>query len=356
MKLSDDIRIDSHKLIFHPDRVASWFSGENIYPLTVEISPSGSCNHRCCFCAFDYLDYQPAFLDQKLIVDNLRQMADKGVKSIVVAGEGEPLLNKATPEIINTIKEIGMDVGMSSNGVFFTPTIAEECLSSLTWVRFSVNAGTSETYYRIHGGKQEDFKTVLANIENAVKLKQERKLATTIGVQMLMISDNVNEVVELGKKLSKIGVDYFTVKPYSQHPRSLNAIDTSFDYQAFLGIEEQLNKLKTESFQVMFRSNSMQKLSQCRSYHRCLGLPYWAYIDSKANVWACIAYVGDDKFRYGNLREKSFTAIWEGLQREKVMNHVANMDVSECRELCRLDEINHYLHQLKYPSRHANFI
>jgi len=354
--LSDDIRIDSHKLIFHPDRVASWSRGENIYPLTVEISPSGSCNHRCCFCAFDYLDYQPGFLERDLMIDNLRQMAANGVKSIVVAGEGEPLLNKETPDIINKIREFGMDVGMSSNGVFFTPAIAEQCLSSLTWVRFSVNAGMPNTYQRIHGGGTKDFETVLVNVENAVKLKRERNLATTIGVQLLMIPDNVNEVVELGKRLHKIGVDYFTVKPYSQHPKSLNVIDTSFDYKAFLNIEDQLNKLRTDSFQVMFRSDSMQKLSQCRSYHRCLGLPYWAYIDSKANVWACIAYVGDENFRYGNLHEQSFPAIWQGMQREKVMAHVANMDVAECRELCRLDEINTYLHQLKSPSRHDNFI
>ena len=49
-----DYRIDSHKLIYHPERVADWMAGNNIYPICMEISPSSSCNHRCQICAFDY--------------------------------------------------------------------------------------------------------------------------------------------------------------------------------------------------------------------------------------------------------------------------------------------------------------
>lgn len=55
--MGDKIRMDSHKLIYHPEQVAKWLRGENIYPIEVEISPSGACNHRCVFCAVDYVGY-----------------------------------------------------------------------------------------------------------------------------------------------------------------------------------------------------------------------------------------------------------------------------------------------------------
>lgn len=51
----DKYRIDSHKLIYHVSRVNDWLNGKLIYPIYMEISPIGSCNHRCIFCAYDFI-------------------------------------------------------------------------------------------------------------------------------------------------------------------------------------------------------------------------------------------------------------------------------------------------------------
>jgi MoaA/NifB/PqqE/SkfB family radical SAM enzyme len=354
--VAEDLRLDSHKLIFHPGRVADWLDEKRIYPLTVEISPSGACNHRCRFCAFDYLGYQPAFLEEELMAKNLALMAQNGVKAIVMAGEGEPLLNKATPKMIRHIKELGMDAGMSSNGVLFTEKISEECLPYLTWVRFSMNAGTPETYHLVHGGRPEDFNIVVSNLQKAVAVKAENRLPVTLGVQILMLPENVQEITKLGNILKNIGLDYFTVKPYSQHPKSINSAGAAIDYQKELDLQDELDQIADDNFQVYFRAGSMRKLNQCRDYRKCWGLPFWAYIDSQGNVWACLAYIGDWNFCYGNLHQATFTEIWEGEGWTKVMDYAEAMDISDCRKLCRLDEINHYLNRLKQPGRHQNFI
>lgn len=352
----DKLRIDSHKLLFHPSRVSEWLVGKNIYPVTVEISPSGSCNHRCCFCAFDYLDYSPSFLKSEVIMPNLKEMSEKGVKAIVVCGEGEPLLNRETPEIINQARGFGLDVSLVSNGVLFSHEVAECCLKSLTWIRFSVNAGTIETYRKVHQGGLNDFNIALNNIKNAVEIKKKYGLQTTIGVQMLLIPENFQETLTLAHKLKEIGVDYFTVKPYSQHPKSNHSLDSSFNYQDHQQLESELNKLSTDDYSVIFRSKSMNKLVKNKSYTHCLGLPFWAYIDSKSNVWACLAHIGDPNFCFGNLGEATFVEMWEGERRAEQMKKFENMSITKCRELCRLDEINTYLHELKYPGGHVNFI
>jgi GTP 3',8-cyclase len=353
----EDLRIDNHKLIFHPQRVADWLSGQDIYPLMAEISLSGGCNHRCRFCAFDYLGFKAAFLEEGLLLKNLAVMAENGVKSIVLAGEGEPLLHKGVANIIRQGKQFGLDFGMSSNGVLFSEKIADECLPSLSWVRYSVNAGTEKTYQAIHGSREADFSTVITNLKKAVEIKRRNQLKVTLGVQLLLIKENLSEVVLLGKILKDIGVDYYTVKPYSHHPKSINNVGADIDYQAHVDLEEQLNELGSEDFQIYFRKQSMLRREQKkRRYQKCLGLPFWIFIDSRGNVWACSAFLGDEQFCYGNLYEHSFQEIWKGEKRSKVLAYVESMNIDHCRELCRLDEINAYLNQLAHPHPHSNFI
>jgi radical SAM protein with 4Fe4S-binding SPASM domain len=94
-----------------------------------------------------------------------------------------------------------------------------------------------------------------------------------------------------------------------------------------------------------------------RNYERCLSLPFWSYIDAGGNVWGCSIYLGDDRFKYGNIYEKTFKDIWEGEERQNSLRWAAEtLDVTQCRVNCRMDEINRYLWDLKSPPEHVNFI
>jgi radical SAM protein with 4Fe4S-binding SPASM domain len=102
----------------------------------------------------------------------------------------------------------------------------------------------------------------------------------------------------------------------------------------------------------------MMKLAdEERGYDCCFGLPFWAYVSSDGGVWACSAFLGKEEFFYGNLYEETFSQIWEGQRRKSVLEMVdQDLDVSKCREVCRLDEINRYLWELRNPHPHVNFI
>ncbi|MCI9531206.1 MAG: radical SAM protein [Lachnospiraceae bacterium] len=353
--MENNIRMDSHKLIYHPHRVSGWMKGENIYPIELEIGLTNACNHRCIFCAVDYTGYKPEMMDAGMLKTRLAEFAQKGVKSIIYAGEGEPLLNKNAVEIINRTKRSGIDVALSTNGVLLTPEISKECLASLAWIRFSTAGITDASYGKIHQCKKGDLQIVLHNMQGAVHVKKEQGLSTTLGVQLLLLPDNKDEVVSMAKELKKIGVDYFTVKPFSQHPQSGNILQV--DYQEMLEVEEELREIEEEDFKIYFRAHSMHKLACKRGYTQCLALPFMVYIDAKGNLWPCIVFMGNKEFSYGNLYEESLEEIWEGDRRKKLMQYFSKMDLeSNCRELCRLDEMNKYLSELKYPGGHVNFI
>lgn len=350
-----DIRIDSHKLMYHPCEVARWLKGEHIYPIEIEISPSGSCNHRCTFCAVDYLGYQPVLMNSEIMLKNIKQMKKNGLKSVICSGEGEPLINKDTPYMVNQIRLMDVDVAMSTNGVLLSKEISEECLSSFTWIRFSIAAIQEELYQKIHRGKNGDLKKVLDNINNAINLKRRNELTTTLGVQCLLIPENQYQILEMAKELKNLGVDYFTIKPYSQHKQSDNHLE--FDYKNLLDMEKELKEIESNNFKLYFRANAMKKMHTEKTYDNCYGLPFMVHIDSKGNVWPCINFIGKKEFCYGNLYEKTFDDIWNGKSRHRIMNLYQEMDINKvCREACRLDEINKYLYDLKNPGEHINFI
>lgn len=353
--MTENIRMDSHKLIYHPQAVADWLRTGDSYPVEIEISPSGACNHRCIFCAVDYVGYRPDFLDKDTILRDIKFLSSHGTKSVICSGEGEPLLNKNLPDIVNAIKSYGVDVAMSSNAVLLTEKIVQECLASFTWLRFSVASTEAESYQKIHCGRPQDLELVLKNIAYAVDHKRKNGLAVTIGVQCLLIRDNLFQVVEQARKLREIGVDYFTVKPYSQHLHSKNHL--AIDYEDLETLENELKACETDIFKVYYRANAMQKMHRNKPYDECLGLPFMTHIDARGNVWPCVAHLGTDGMSYGNIYEQSFEDIWKGSKRQEVMKRINGSDINKiCRDACRLDEINKYLYELKHPGAHVNFI
>lgn len=353
--MAEDFRMDSHKLIYHPERVAAWMRDGDTYPIEVEISPSGACNHRCVFCAVDYVGYKTRFLSKDLILPALRQMAAHGLKSVICSGEGEPLLNKELPEIANEIKKLGVDVAMSTNGVLLTKKVVEKCLAAFTWIRFSMASMEEESYAKIHRGRPEDLSLVRDNIAYAVEYKRKHGLRTTLGVQCLLMQDNLSQIESQAETLRAMGVDYFTIKPFSQHPHSRNHL--SVNYDDMLRMEDILKSYETEDFKIYFRAVAMQKMHRAKPYQECLGLPFMTHIDADGSIWPCIAHLGTEAFCYGNLKQEDFEIIWNGEKRKQAMERINAAGVNNiCREACRLDEINKYLGALKHPGSHVNFI
>jgi MoaA/NifB/PqqE/SkfB family radical SAM enzyme len=354
----DKYKIDSHKLMYHVSRVNEWLNGESVYPIYMEVSPSGACNHRCSYCGLDFMGYKPNFLKANILKERLSELGELGLKSIMYAGEGEPFLHPEMVSIIEHTKESGIDVALTTNGVLLRKEIVERVLINTEWIKVSINGGTRETYAKIHQSKPDDFDKVVDNLSFAAEVKKDNDYKCVLGMQLVLLPENHHEVVSLAKLAREIGMDYLVVKPYSQHPQSKTNKYSTIKYSDFDYLSEGLEKINSDNFGVVFRSNAMKKWdNNHRNYEHCLALPFWSYIDAGGNVWGCSVYLGDDRFKYGNIYEKTFKDIWEGEERQNSLSWVAeNLDVTRCRINCRMDEANRYLWELKDPPAHVNFI
>ena len=179
---------------------------------------------------------------------------------------------------------------------------------------------------------------------------------------MVLLPENEHEAVALAKRTKDIGADYVVIKPYSQHLMSQTTMARGykdFDYSRIFPMEQELQALETDSFKVIFRRRTMEKLLEGdRHYSVCQATPFfWAYVMASGEVYGCSAYLEDQRFCYGNLNERSFAEIWEGEARRRSFDHVRNeLNISECRKNCRMDEVNRYLWDLQHPPAHKNFI
>lgn len=362
----DKYSIDGHKMQYHVERTAQWLNAKtedeklNVSPIYVEISPVGHCNHRCTFCAVDYIGYKYNIITLEKMRGVLDSLSEMGIRSVMFAGEGEPLLHKELAECINYAHETcKLDVSITTNGVMLTQEFIEKCLHNITWIKVSMNGGNREVYAKIHQTKETDFDTVWHNLASACVARDSNNLRTTIGVQSVLLPENINTIDEMVIDAKHCGLDYVVIKPYSQHLKSLTQLYKDIKYGDALQMAAELAKHNDESFEVVTRYISMEHHdSTDRGYSKCYSTPYlWAYIMATGDVYGCSAYLLDERFRYGNITNQSFESVWKGDLRKKAIHFVENdLDISECRKNCRMDKVNRYLWDIKNPNTHANFI
>ena len=180
---------------------------------------------------------------------------------------------------------------------------------------------------------------------------------------------NIATAEPLARRLRDVGIDYLVIKPYSQHLKSERTrIYESTSYADADAWASGLEALSSPGFDVVVRYHTMAtKDASDRGYDRCHATPYhWAYVEADGEVWGCSTYLGrvkdgvtygDDRFRFGNVNEKSFLEVWCGERRKANWNYVREeLDIEECRKNCRMHHVNLYLEELAAPGPHANFI
>ena len=221
--------LDSHKLSYHYDRVKAWESGERVAPVTVDMALTRACGAMCSFCyAMVQEPQERSNIKTKEALDLLDDFAEVGIKAVSLISDGESTISKAYVPFIQHAAKIGIDVGNATNGWEWEPEKIEQVLPYLTWVRFTVAAGTPEGYAKImfKGPEHtEVFDRAVSHIKYAVELKKKLNLKVTLGIQMVLMPEFKNEIIPFAKLAVDLGVDYGVIKHCSDDELGTLGVD-----------------------------------------------------------------------------------------------------------------------------------
>ena len=226
---SGNLILDNHKLSYHYDRFERWLSGEKIAPISVDMALTRSCGAMCKFCYA--MVQEPQERKAISIKDSLNLLVDFkeiGVKGVSLISDGESTLSPAYVPFIEHAGEIGIDVGNATNAWDWNEEKIERVLPHLTWVRFTVAAGTPSRYSEImYKGKEhtEVFDNAMKNIKYAIEFKKKMNLDVTLGIQMVLMPEFADEIIPFAKLGIDLGADYAVIKHCSDDTEGSLGVD-----------------------------------------------------------------------------------------------------------------------------------
>jgi len=360
--MTDKFLMDDHKLFWHLDRVNDWLNGVRIAPLHIDAGLSKGCNIRCEYC-FGVLQGNffkkgsDVFFPRDPLLRYMKDAGEVGVRSIAFIGEAEPLLNPHVYEAIVVGKTVGVDISLGTNGILFdTGKKGEMALEHLSWIRFNISAASDEAYRRIHRSKE--FNTALEKIRFCVRTKKAKKLDLTIGLQMVLTPNNIDQVVSLAKLGKEMRVDYFVVKQCSDTVENAlgvyKKLDEYADFEDTLRLAEDVGR---DDYNVIIKWKKVMN-EGARNYSQCLGPPFLLHSSGDGKLYPCGMFFDykEQEYCMGDLTTQSFKEIIESDRYRKVIEKVKTIDVSQCYSNCRVHTINEFVWKIIHPPEHVNFI
>lgn len=343
----------SLKILHHLDRIQAMREGRIVPPVTVELDPTNLCNHHCIWCldqrfrqrCHDTLPWETVHR----IIDELAQM---GVKAVVVKGSGEPTLVPYFSRMFYALREAGLKSALTTNGGLLSGDKALAVADCCDWVRVSVDAATAETHERIHRPSQAgEFGRVIENIRTLAETRGRVGRRLVIGYKFSADENNFHEILDAARLAREIGADNISI-------RGVDLACHGFDDKAFRAVEQEIiarmeeaKGLNSPEFAVI--TGGVRRPAPIGS---CRASDLVGVISANGHLYACCDLKGDDSYDMGDLTDGGFAKLWQGPKRMEVRRRVQAL---RCRSRCSLkyDGYNQILEKvLAEEALHCEFL
>ncbi len=193
-------------------------------PISINLDLTTACNYRCDHCIdWDILNSGVKHNEDELRA-SLREMAARGLRSVILIGGGEPTVYPRFVEIVRFLKqELRQQVAVVSNGSRSDRILeAAEHLGPGDWVRLSLDSGADETFQKMHKPRQP---VTLDQICEWVPKIKDKNPSFQMGFSFIVtwkgaqrddtkIVENIDELVLAAERARRYRFDYISIKPF----------------------------------------------------------------------------------------------------------------------------------------------
>jgi MoaA/NifB/PqqE/SkfB family radical SAM enzyme len=340
--------LDSHKLPYHFDRVKSWWEGEKIAPVSVDMALTRACGAMCSFCyAMVQEPEERSAIKTEHVLNLLDDFAEIGVKGVSLISDGESTISKSYVPFIKHAAKIGIDVGNATNGWEFEPDKIDQVLPYLKWVRFTVAAGTPEGYAQIMFKSKENtevFDRAIKNIKYAVELKKKLNLKVTLGIQMVLMPEFKDEIIPFAKLAVSLGVDYAVIKHCSDDEFGTLGVDYT-KYETMYQLLKMAEELSNDNTKIIIKWDKIKNKGK-PSYSRFYGPQFLLQISGSGLIAPSGMFFNArySKLHMGNFTEERFKDIFKSERYKIIMDYLASPNF-DAQTMMGTLPIQHYVSQ-----------
>ena len=197
---------------------------KNFYPISINLDLTTSCNYACDHC----VDMEILNNGIKFELDNLKEslsiLIEKGLKSVIIIGGGEPTVSPFFQTIVELLKLNDIEIGIVTNGS--RPEVIRKALPLLKkkdWVRYSLDSSSNELFHKMHLPKKKtvNLKWICENVKELSKINTD----VNFGFSFIIvwnncqtndrdINENIHEMVDATKLAKEMGFNYISFKPF----------------------------------------------------------------------------------------------------------------------------------------------
>jgi radical SAM protein with 4Fe4S-binding SPASM domain len=313
------------------DNFAERGMGEKLSNYIINLEITNRCNLNCFFCraeANKHLDNELSKVDIFQLFHDLKKMKTRHVS---LTG-GEPLIREDVLEIIETAKDMGFELSLSTNGTLLK-SVPIELLKVFNPIRISLDAPYPEIHDKIRGKKGvfertvEGIRYLVENCiypvlrftiskENADYLEDFLKLSANLGVKKV----KVNRIIPIyGCKIDP----KYILTPYEYRDLLIFTKEKAMEYGIEVSSEDPI------AFQIF-----KKELLEGKKFGGCGAGIIHIHINSRGEVFPC-PYL---PIKLGSIREER---IYDILIKHKVWKFFMNirLNVTGKCEQCKNKKI-----------------
>ena len=305
------------KVVFNENIRNSMKNGGMIPMTHIQLLPTNKCNLNCPWCSCGERDKEQE-MSVGQIYDIMTDAKACGCESVTITGGGEPLLHPKINTIIHDICNMGMEVGLVTNGTVLEK-LETEVMQRITWIRIS--SGDHRSWWET---------PILEAVERGTEV--DWAFSHVVGKE-----PNMNVLIPLIEFANKHNFTHVRLVPDLFDLESVDVTRLKGAFQA-LGLDDS-------------RVNYQDRQTYVKGQKDCLISLLKPVIGADAKVYACCGI----QYAFPEEHKDLVQPMGEASDLKKIYQQQEHFDGSDCVK-CYYEHYNTLLGAMKKDINHERFV